>query len=356
MLFTDVNYWYGGAGHRSRIAALVNFLSMESELTVLYLSDDILEEFPTFITYGFHVIKIDPHQIPSDYLKDIKAFLTNKEFDSVIVEYIELSYILDLLDERILTILDTHDLVSQRIKSFENAGLVYHGIRLTHSQELDAFSRFNIILLIQEEDYKSIARYMPADKLLLVPHHVSFSKKAVKPELRNIGFVASEYSPNVEGLGWFIKEVWPVLSCDELILNVYGNVCEAMPEELLSTGGILWHKFIADVEDIYEHCDLMINPVKCGAGLKIKNVEALGNGIPMITTRHAATGLDDNSETNFFLADSSDEFKLKIRWLFDAPDKRKLMAESAYHYAKKQFSAENCFSQLLKKISQRSHE
>ncbi len=65
LLFTDVNYWYGGAGHRSRIATLVNFLSIEIELTILYLSDNIREAFPTPDTYRFHTIRIDPHQLPS---------------------------------------------------------------------------------------------------------------------------------------------------------------------------------------------------------------------------------------------------------------------------------------------------
>lgn len=35
----------------------------------------------------------------------------------------------------------------------------------------------------------------------------------------------------------------------------------------------------------------MINPVQMGAGLKIKSVEAMANGLPLVTTTHSATGL-----------------------------------------------------------------
>lgn len=349
LLLTDVNYWQGGAGHRSRISAFIKYLKKNCDLTVLYIGsfESQCDSIGFCCDYKFN--SIDGKQ--SELEVNIGAFLDGKQFDAVLVEYIELSFVLDFFDSRTILILDTHDLVAPRIKSFADLGLEYNGLHLTASEEFAIMSKYDYILLIQEHDLELVSEVIGREKLILVPHSVDFKKQTVKRVVKHIGFLASEYSPNIQGLTWFVNDVWPEFKSSKLVLNVYGNICEVVPSEVLSVKNIVWHSFVEDLEIVYKQCDIMINPVKCGAGLKIKNLEALGNGIPLVTTRHAAIGLDDHLESNFLLGDSADEFKSKIYSLVNDYNKRKLLANSGYEYVQEYFSAEKCYSELLARIS-----
>ncbi|NRB47195.1 MAG: glycosyltransferase family 4 protein [Saprospiraceae bacterium] len=52
-----------------------------------------------------------------------------------------------------------------------------------------------------------------------------------------------------------------------------------------------FHGYVPNLQSIFNDIDIMINPVQMGAGLKIKSVEAMANGLPLVTTTHSATGL-----------------------------------------------------------------
>ena len=66
---------------------------------------------------------------------------------------------------------------------------------------------------------------------------------------------------------------------------------------------------IDDLNVLYgRKADLIINPVQLGGGLKIKNVEALANGLPLITTPEGANGLEDGINNAFLLANTTEEW------------------------------------------------
>jgi len=353
LIFTHVDYWRRGAGHRSRITELIDYLSSNVALVVLYIgniSSLEISHLKEEKRYSFH--SIDFHTTnPFHNLSAIESFLQSKSFDVVIVEFIELSFILDYLTGKTLKIIDTHDLVSSRIESFRKSGLTYDGIQLTQRQEFDLLSCYDLVMVIQRIDFGIASNSIPESKLLLTPHGTQCKMQRIRPVARHLGFIASEYSPNVQGLEWFITEVWPALSQQfELVLNVYGNIHKGISANMLSHHGIVWHQFVVNLNDAYSNCDIIINPVVCGAGLKIKNVEALANGLPLITTTHAAAGMDNQDESIFMIADSATDFKNKIQILIKNYPKRQSLSRAAYEYAASNFSIESCYKPLLNKI------
>jgi hypothetical protein len=349
LIITFVDFWRKGAGHRSRLSALIDYMKDRFAITVAYAGTfdqrdtDILQKnFPQI-----EIIPLEPNRTVSfkELAGIFQSFITNKKFDIALVEYIELSFVLPMLSENTFTILDTHDLVGDRIRSFRKNNAPYSGPIMTDDEELAIFNCFNKVLLIQENDYRNIARQIGFDRTMLVPHAAVLRKRMLRNEVKNIGFVASEYIPNVDAASWFLNEVWPLVDKSSgLTMNIYGNVVRRLPK---GNWDVQLHGFIDDVNTVYDHCDIMINPVKFGAGLKIKNVEALSAGLPLITSAHGSVGIEEGKSQSFIVADSADEFAAAIAKLVNDNDARLQLANNAYAFAERKFSPAACYDELL---------
>ena len=285
-----------------------------------------------------------------EYKKEFEQFIQGKYFDVAIVEYIELSNILVYLPSSTVTMLDTHDLVFERIRSFKKNKIAYDGINLSKKDELEIFNCYDYVLLIQKKDFEIVAKEMDSSRLLLVPHPPFLEKTPVSKTCAQIGYVASPYQPNIDALTWFIDNVWQeILKKYNLTLNVYGNIGASFNEPIKN---IIFHGFVDNLKSVYKGIDIIINPVRSGAGLKIKNVEALGLGIPLITTSHGASGMEDGVSKAFLIADKPKEFIEAFDIIIKDFDFRTQMSQASFEYANMNFSREKCYGNLLKAINE----
>lgn len=353
LIVTYVDFWRKGAGHRSRLLSLLDYIKDRFAITIAFAGifnecdAEILEgNYPTI-----EVVPLEPNRTISfkEVTPIFQAFIADRKFDIALIEYIELSFVLPMLDESTFTVLDTHDLVGDRIRSFSENNAPYSGPIMTDEEELDVFNCFDKVLLIQEYDYYKIGEQIGFDRAMLVPHAAVLKKRMLREHAKNIGFVASEYIPNVEAANWFLNEVWPLLDkSNGLTLNIYGHVVRGLSENLIKNNpDVKFHGFVDNIATIYDHCDIMINPVKFGAGLKIKNVEALSAGLPLITSTHGSAGLEEGRNKRFIVADSATEFARAIAKIVSDNGARKQLADSAYAFAERKFSQASCYEEFV---------
>lgn len=347
LIVTHVDFWRKGAGHRSRLTSLIGYIKDYFDITIVYAGtfnsrdrEVINREFPSIT-----IVPLEPHRTISFKEHGIlfAEFIADKKFDIALIEYIEMAFVLPMLAETTFTILDTHDLVADRIRSFRDNGVHYSGIIMSEEEELNIFNCFDKVLLITDEDYQKIGHQAGFDRAMLVPHAPTLCRRSPRDPVRSIGFVGSEYLPNVEALTWFISNVWPSIS-HPLELNVYGRVCQRVQ---VSADRVNFHGFVDNINSIYDCCDIIINPVKFGAGLKIKNIEALACGLPLITTSHGAIGIEAGRDHCFVVADTPAAFVHAISKLVDDLDYRRQLTTTAYAFAQKNFSPSACYQPLL---------
>lgn len=352
LIVTHIDFWKRGAGHRARISSLVSYFQDKLNVTVVYagkfdeLDEVILKSYYPGI--AFHSLEKNKTVTYKESRLKFEGYIKGKIFDVVLVEYIEMAFVLPFLEGDVMTILDTHDLVSDRIESFRRNDLPYQGIELTSEEEFEIFNCFDHVVVIQESDYEKVVEKMDPDRVILAPHPAHLSKKTLRHYVNSIAFIGSPYSPNVDGITWFIAEVWPSLYEEhKLSLDVYGNICDALSLDLRKNSlGVNFHGFADQLDDVYKKCDVVVNPVRCGAGLKIKNVEALENGLPLVTTTHGASGMDDAYPTPYLVANTAEEFKLAIGKLISDYGFRKNLGENAFRYAAAHFNEEQCYQTL----------
>ena len=125
-------------------------------------------------------------------------------------------------------------------------------------------------------------------------------------------FVGSlNYKPNLDGLRWFAQEIWPRLS--ELLPRMRVIVAGAEPaSEVRAICRRSGFRLVANPDDIrplYRRAAAAIVPLRFGSGSRIKILEAGALGVPVISTRKGAEGLELDESTDAFISDeSADQF------------------------------------------------
>ncbi|NHN36727.1 glycosyltransferase [Pseudomaricurvus alcaniphilus] len=142
-----------------------------------------------------------------------------------------------------------------------------------------------------------------SENVTVVRNGVSLSGAAkldVEPNPNTLLFIgAFTYAPNLEGLKWFCREVWPLVKRrnSEAVLRVAGY---GMDKEQMSFAHIDGVMLIGEVDDssiAIRQAMLMIVPLLYGTGTRVKIAEALGYGRPVVSTIIGAEGYDDFTET-----------------------------------------------------------
>lgn len=149
------------------------------------------------------------------------------------------------------------------------------------------------------------------------------------------------HGPNVDAVKWFVSEVWPNIK--EKITGEFYIVGSNAPDEIkkLAGDGIVFKGYVSEEElqNLYQTCRMAVVPLRYGAGVKGKVVEAIYNGIPIVTTSIGAEGIIG---VDAFVAveDEADAFAEQVVDLYEDKVKLCRMAEQSQNYIKENFSVD----------------
>ncbi|MFG6417075.1 glycosyltransferase [Roseateles sp. DC23W] len=351
-LLTTVDFWTPGSGHRARIDSLVRGLAGEVALTVLLPT-------PAPPAAAAHLAATAPQarlaslRPPPDGPRDLALARLNGFFaahaqDACIIEFMQLSWMLPAVPPGVMRLIDTHAVASQHDAMLAQRGLL-PGPVISAAQERGLLAAYDSVIAICAPDAAVYAGWLGADKVVLAPHAQPLHSSPHRPEAERLLLVAGDYPPNREGLTWFLGEVWPHLRDwdDRLTLDVVGSVGPGLGLASDQGEGLLVHGQVPDLTAAYARADLCINPVRCGGGLKIKTVEALAHGRPLITTAHGARSLEAHAGRAFAVADTPAAWVDVVVQLADDLPARERLAQTARALAADQFSAAACYGPLI---------
>jgi hypothetical protein len=120
-------------------------------------------------------------------------------------------------------------------------------------------------------------------------------------DTKDIYFLGSCHNPNIECLEIFYDYFLELLKLDaSIILHIYGTVCNKFNK---SHKNIIKHGFIENIDDLVIKHRLCISPLVSGAGIKIKIIDNLNLGIPIIATQKSIEGIDLIDKETYFNLD-----------------------------------------------------
>ncbi|WP_298459298.1 glycosyltransferase [uncultured Cellulomonas sp.] len=163
------------------------------------------------------------------------------------------------------------------------------------------------VVAIQWDDAEEFRRLAPDTEVLVSPVAFTTPTRGRRADPDRCLFVGSGSLPNVDGLRWFLDECWAGVrrARPEAELHVVGTVCArigAVPD------GVVLRGEVSDLDAEHARAAAVVVPLQMGSGLKIKIVEAICHGVPVITTSVGAQGLMALEPRPFVLADDPDDF------------------------------------------------
>ncbi len=407
LIATDVPFWRASTGAQQRIRSLVNCLVKQKlQLRLFVIATDnpsklraeiasISELQSPNLSIEVHASSDPPQQLGARlgwHLAGTLNLLSSKknkpgsgtlrladfnwpwaaskfaetvaEFqpDSIIIEYVTLAYLLDAIDTRtkpIQTIVDTHDMLHKRYQDFKERGAA-HWIAIEAAEEAAVLNRFDTVIAIQPLEAEQMARMAPSANVIVCKHacfadgphpNVDSFQQTDDQRKLSFGILASNNPANCNAITNFINDVWlPNYSATQNIqLTIAGSVCTGLESNRPKIKSIVWAPELNSTERFYRHIDVVVNPIEFGAGLKIKNVEAIAYGKPLITTSHGATGFIEAPHASILVVDAPERWRAAIERLSDLAEIT-CTGKLARQLSADQFSDTAAYGPLLKQV------
>jgi succinoglycan biosynthesis protein ExoO len=239
-----------------------------------------------------------------------------------------------------------HDLFSSRAAQFDRVGSRDSTADISEAAEMAMLSLADCVVAIQPQEAAIVARRLPSTRVLTAPMAVR-PVAAPQPGDGGLLFVGSAAAPNVDGLRWFLDDIWPIL-CRGTVLTVAGaagRAVGAVPEGVTVAGRV------EDLTEAYRAAAVVISPLRAGSGLKIKLIEALGHGKAIVATRVTVQGVEALTQDAVLLADDAAGFARAITVLLRDPALRVQHGEAALKAAREHFSAAACYGEVIAQIT-----
>jgi len=146
------------------------------------------------------------------------------------------------------------------------------------------------------------------------------------------------WEPNIDGLLWFIEQVFPkIIKQDEKVkFYVLGKQSDKRLAKISQhIPQIELCGFIEDIDEYLKRSRLFIVPLRFGSGMKVKVLEGMYRGLPMVTTEVGAEGLEVEADQHLLIANEPERFansclrllKDKELWTALRDSSRELVAE-----------------------------
>ncbi|MBA3468458.1 MAG: glycosyltransferase [Herpetosiphonaceae bacterium] len=163
--------------------------------------------------------------------------------------------------------------------------------------ELRTLRHCDLVVTHSDVDRAALRRWLPRTRIEYVPSGVDLTQwpicrdAAATPEVLFVGNYF--HPPNVEGAEWLAREVWPLVrqQCPAARLTLAGRAPSAAIQALAAPD-IQVPGTVDDLHDLYRQSSVVVAPIFWGSGVRIKILEALACGLPLVTTALAAEGID----------------------------------------------------------------
>ncbi|RAV13793.1 glycosyltransferase [Paenibacillus contaminans] len=213
--------------------------------------------------------------------------------------------------------------------------------------EFELFRKSDVIYVVGNYEQELVKREFPHKEVRNIPlylydhNHFSSEQLSDFEERKDLLFVGGfGHKPNQDGVLWFVKSVWPKIYEERKDVKLF-IVGSNPPSEIkeLSSDRIIVTGFVSDeeLEKYYKQCRVVVVPLRFGAGVKGKVVEAMANGLPLITTSIGAEGLQE-VESVVRIADDEQKFGDEVLSLYTNRDMWEEISRKSFEYIEDNFS------------------
>ncbi len=274
--------------------------------------------------------------------KTLAHVLAENDIDVVQVESIHLMNYLPVIRaarSRPIVVCDWHNIESDLMRQYaeREQGLARktyarRTARLMNEFEIKALNEFDGHIVVSEQDAERLRQMNPQARILVIENGVDVSYYASEQSAgkKRIVFVGSmDYHANIDGAVNFARNIWPVVRKQkpELVFTIVGRDPSPEVRALSSKDGVEVTGSVDDVRPFYREAIAAVVPLNVGGGSRLKILEAMAAGVPVVSTKLGAEGLDSSDGENILLTDGPGQIaEAVIRIIDDRELEKRLIA------------------------------
>lgn len=198
--------------------------------------------------------------------------------------------------------------------------------RLLKRYEGDLCRAFEAVTAVSEEDKRALIEAGARPEMTVIPIAIDVDEQPLidrQPSGPHIVHIGTMYwPPNIEGITWFLDEIYPRIKAR--VPDVRCTLIGARPPESIKSRektdpSLKVTGYVEDPLPYLRDASMMVVPLKAGGGMRVKILNALSQGLPMVSTTVGCEGIAVQHERDILVADSPEDFaEQTIRLLTDA--------------------------------------
>ncbi len=232
-------------------------------------------------------------------------------------------------------VLDAHNayyLIPQRMASVSRSlflkKFLEREARLLAQYEAETYRRFDDVLTVTDHDLTSIKQLSPFDstqpRFTTMPICVDADQPPIPRRSNPRGLLmlgGLHWPPNADAMRWFVREVLPAIKqqVPDVQLFVVGarppqdilalaDVAHIQHPDQANAASIVVTGYVTDVQPYIEASAALIVALRSGGGMRVKIVEALQWGLPIVSTTIGCEGIDMTDQQDSLIADEPSAF------------------------------------------------
>lgn len=209
--------------------------------------------------------------------------------------------------------------------------------RAAHRVEIENGYGFSAMTFISRADMARVQADVPKFYVPL------FFKKTVTPyaarpaDCFNVLWMGGfGWYPNAEGVSWFARKVLPNLRDHMDAMHVKLHFCGGNPPDELVTlhdnRSIFVHGFVEDIDSMLRSTHLLIVPLLSGSGIRVKIIEAMSAGVPVLSTRKGCEGIGVTGGQDLIVRDDPAAFAEEILAAARDPSRMRALSEAGLRF------------------------
>jgi sugar transferase (PEP-CTERM/EpsH1 system associated) len=295
------------------------------------------------------------------YAQRLADWLAQESFDVVHVGGIEMAPYLDVVERarpRPLVVFDNLNceyLLQQRAfitdlyvpGRWPGAAYSFVQWRRLRRYEAQVCRRADRVLAVSEADEAALQKLVPGLDVVVVPNGVD--TRAYHPEVSNAKRQISEsalvftgtmdFRPNVDAVLWFARKVLPGVRAEmpEAHFFVVGQRPHRRLDGLRVDPAVTLTGWVEDARPYIAQAAVYVAPLRIGGGTRLKLLEAMATGKPVVATRLGAEGYPVTDGHELLLADTPVDFAAAVVALLRAPEQRAALGRVARAFVEQHY-------------------
>ncbi|MHB0999872.1 MAG: glycosyltransferase family 4 protein [Armatimonadota bacterium] len=225
--------------------------------------------------------------------------------------------------------------------------------------EINACKTAGLVLTVTAQDREILeSNGVPSGKVLDLPIGVDterFKQIDLQPESSKILSIGTmSWPPNIDSINYFISTIYPMIRREkpDTTFTIAGA---NPPAEIVSIGqkdkSVNVTGYIDDIMTVAEDTAVFVVPLRIGSGMRVKILDAMALGLPIVTTSIGCEGIAVNDGEHLLMADTPDDFAKSVLRILHDPSLRSRLGTAGRSLVEQQYSWPPIIDKLDKAIS-----